>query len=152
MLFVMPTWINFVIRTSATRDLLNWIGISTGAYSTITTMIGLVYNYLPFVILPLYTTMLKLDKSQMEAALDLGARPSQVFTKNILQQSRVKVGCFDTEFYGFHDIRTEEDIESMKFNTAIAALMEFVNAVAPDKFITKNNKIKYNNRYNEIFR
>ena len=35
--------------------------------------------------------------------------------KNILQQSRVKVGCFDTEFYGFHDIRTEEDIESMKF-------------------------------------
>ena len=34
--------------------------------------------------------------------------------KNILQQSRVKVGCFDTEFYGFHDIRTEE-IESMKF-------------------------------------
>ena len=35
--------------------------------------------------------------------------------KNILQQSRVKVGCFDTEFYGFHDIRTEEDIENMRF-------------------------------------
>lgn len=35
--------------------------------------------------------------------------------KNILLESRVKVGCFDTEFYGFHDIRTEEDIETMKF-------------------------------------
>lgn len=35
--------------------------------------------------------------------------------KNILQHSRLKVGCFDTEFYGFHEIRTEEDIESMRF-------------------------------------
>ena len=35
--------------------------------------------------------------------------------KNILQHSRLKVGCFDTEFYGFHDIRTEKDIEDMKF-------------------------------------
>ena len=35
--------------------------------------------------------------------------------KNILQHSRLKVGCFDTKFYGFHEIRTEEDIENMKF-------------------------------------
>ena len=35
--------------------------------------------------------------------------------KNILKHSRVKVGCFDDEFYGFHDIRTEKDIEEMKF-------------------------------------
>ena len=35
--------------------------------------------------------------------------------KNILHHSRVKVGCFDTKFYGFHEIRTEEDIENMKF-------------------------------------
>lgn len=35
--------------------------------------------------------------------------------KNILQQSRLKVGCFDTKFYGFHDIRTEKDIENMQF-------------------------------------
>ena len=35
--------------------------------------------------------------------------------KNILQHSKVKVGCFDTEFYGFHEIRTEEDIENMRF-------------------------------------
>ena len=35
--------------------------------------------------------------------------------KNILQHSRLKVGCFDTEFYGFHEIRSEEDIENMTF-------------------------------------
>ena len=35
--------------------------------------------------------------------------------KNILQHTKLKVGCFDTEFYGFHDIRTEEDIEKMRF-------------------------------------
>ena len=84
MLFVTPMWINFIIRTSATRDLLNWIGLSTGEFSNITTMIGLVYNYLPFVILPLYTTMLKMDKSQIEASNDLGARPIQTFFKVIL--------------------------------------------------------------------
>lgn len=35
--------------------------------------------------------------------------------KNILQHTKLKVGCFDTEFYGFHEIRTEEDIEKMRF-------------------------------------
>ena len=84
LLFIMPMWINFIIRTSATRDVLNWIGISTGANSNVTTMIGLVYNYLPFVILPLYSTMLKMDKSQIEASHDLGANSFQTFFKVII--------------------------------------------------------------------
>ena len=50
-------------------------------------MIGLVYNYLPFVILPLYNVMLKLDRQQIEAALDLGCNRIQVFTKSIIPQS-----------------------------------------------------------------
>lgn len=84
MLFVLPMWINFIIRTSATRDVLNWIGISTGEYSNLTTMIGLVYNYLPFVVLPLYTTMIKMDKNQIEASSDLGANSFQTFFKVII--------------------------------------------------------------------
>ena len=84
MLFIMPSWINFVIRTSATRDVLNWIGLSTGEHSQLTTIIGLVYNYVPFVILPLYTTMLKMDKSQIEASRDLGANGVQTFLKVII--------------------------------------------------------------------
>jgi len=86
-LFIAPMWINFVLRTGATRDLLTWMGINGGTYPYLATTIGMVYNYLPFVILPLYTTMLKLDKSQIEAASDLGASPLQVFLKNILPQS-----------------------------------------------------------------
>ena len=84
MLFVMPMWINFIVRTSATRDVLNWIGISTGEYSNLTTMIGLVYNYLPFVVLPLHSTMLKMDKNQIEASMDLGANGFQTFFKVII--------------------------------------------------------------------
>ena len=84
MLFIMPLLINLVIRTGATRDLLNWIGISTGSYSQLTTIIGLVYNYLPFTILPLYSTMLKMDKSQIEASKDLGANSIQTFFKVII--------------------------------------------------------------------
>ena len=84
LLFVMPMWINFVLRTAATRDLLFWMGISGGEKPYLATMIGMVYNYLPFVILPLYTTMLKMDKSLIEASMDLGANKVQTFTKTII--------------------------------------------------------------------
>ena len=86
-LFIMPMWINFVLRTGATRDVLAWLGLYGGQHPYIATMIGLVYNYLPFTILPLYTTMIKLDKSQIEAARDLGCNPVQTFFKSILPQS-----------------------------------------------------------------
>lgn len=87
MLFVMPMWINFVLRTGATRDVLSWMGINGGNHPYLATMIGMVYNYLPFTVLPLYTTMIKLDRSQIEAASDLGASPAQVFFANIIPQS-----------------------------------------------------------------
>ena len=86
-LFIMPMWINFVLRTGATRDLLLAIGLKGGEHPYIATMIGLVYNYLPFTILPLYTTMIKLDKAQIEASKDLGCNKVQTFTKAILPQS-----------------------------------------------------------------
>ena len=86
-LFIAPMWINFVLRTGATRDLLTWLGINGGNHPYLATIIGMVQNYLPFVILPLYTTMTKLDKSQVEAARDLGANPTQVFVKNIIPQA-----------------------------------------------------------------
>ena len=86
-LFVAPMWINFVLRTGATRDLLTWMGINGGNLPYLATLIGMVQNYLPFVILPLYTTMLNLDKNQLEAAADLGANPAQVFLKSVVPQS-----------------------------------------------------------------
>lgn len=87
MLFIMPQWINFVLRTGATRDVLSWIGLNGGEHPYVATMIGLVYNYLPFTILPLYTTMIKLDRAQIEAARDLGANVPQTFFHAVLPQS-----------------------------------------------------------------
>lgn len=84
LLFVMPMWINFVLRTAATRDLLFAIGLNGGEHPYIATMIGMVYNYLPFVILPLYTTMTKLDLSLIEASYDLGANKAETFVLTLL--------------------------------------------------------------------
>lgn len=83
-LFLLPMWINFVIRTIATKQMLEFIGLDSKMYPWICSIIGMVYNYLPFTILPLYNTMLKLDKSQIEAAADLGANPVHVFFKTIV--------------------------------------------------------------------
>lgn len=89
-LFIMPMWINFVLRTSATRELfyglkeLTGIDITGANHPYLATMIGMVYNYLPFVILPLYSTMLKMDKNLVEASMDLGAGPAKTFFKTII--------------------------------------------------------------------
>ena len=83
-LFLLPMWINFVIRTVATKQLLIFFGLDPALHPWTCSIIGMVYNYLPFAILPLYNTMLKLDKSQIEAAADLGASPVQVFFKTIV--------------------------------------------------------------------
>ena len=83
-------WINFVIRTLALKDLLTNFTNSvfgwniTSKYPYVSIVIGMVYDYLPFAILPLYNQMLKMDKNQIEAAADLGANPAQVFVKNII--------------------------------------------------------------------
>lgn len=91
MLFVMPMWINFVLRTGALRDLLSLIlrsmGTSTGQHPLLCTMIGMVLNYLPFTVLPLYSTMLSLDHAQVEAAQDLGCNPVQTFVKAVVPQA-----------------------------------------------------------------
>lgn len=87
--FIMPMWINFVLRSNATKELLQFIGLeasnTVGMYACV--LIAMVYDYLPFVVLPLYSTMLKLDKSVIEAASDLGAKPSIVFVKAIIPMS-----------------------------------------------------------------
>ena len=84
LLFIMPMWINFVLRAMAMKELLSLIGIPLGSGANI---IGLVYDYLPFMILPLYSTLIKMDKSLTEAASDLGAGSIRAFTKVTLPLS-----------------------------------------------------------------
>ena len=80
MLFIMPMWINFVLRITALRELLDWAGL-LGTQNYLNTIIGMVYDFLPFMILPLYNTLETLDTNLMEAASDLGGNKLTVFTK-----------------------------------------------------------------------
>ena len=78
MLFIMPMWINALMRTLATAELFNMLGFTLGKG---TLLFGMVYDYIPFMIYPIYNTLLKMDKSYAEAAEDLGATPWKVFWK-----------------------------------------------------------------------
>lgn len=86
LLFIMPMWINFVLRAMAMKELLSLLGIY-GKYNELSVLIGMVYDYLPFMILPLYTTLIKMDKSLEEAAADLGANKIKTFAKVTLPLS-----------------------------------------------------------------
>ena len=77
-LFIMPMWINALMRTLATAELFHMLGIQLGKGTLI---IGMVYDYLPFMIYPIYNILDRMDKSYAEAAADLGATPWQVFWK-----------------------------------------------------------------------
>ena len=77
-LFILPMWINALMRTLATAELFNMMGVTLGKG---TLLFGMVYDYLPFMIYPIYTTLNKMDKSYADAAGDLGATPFQVFFK-----------------------------------------------------------------------
>lgn len=83
-LFILPMWINALMRTLATAEIFNSLGIGLGKG---TLLFGLAYDYLPFMIYPIYNTLRKLDKSYIEAAEDLGASPAKVFWKVTLPLS-----------------------------------------------------------------
>ncbi len=83
-LFIMPMWINALMRTLATAELFNVLGIPLGKG---TLLYGMVYDYLPFMIYPIYNVLDKMDKSYAEAAQDLGATPWKVFWKVIVPLS-----------------------------------------------------------------
>jgi len=84
--FIVPMWMNFLLRTYAWRVLLD--GFAPGMLNTLwAVMVGMVYNFLPFMILPIYTVLQKMDESYLEAARDLGATPRQSFLRVVLPLS-----------------------------------------------------------------
>lgn len=99
MIVMLPMWMNFLLRTYAWMTLLGNNGIinhilglvGLGPYKLINTsgavVLGMVYNYLPFMILPLYSVMEKIDKSVIEAATDLGCNQRRVLFKVIVPLS-----------------------------------------------------------------
>lgn len=101
MLVILPFWTSFLIRVYAwigilkDNGLLNQVLMGIGLtdeplqilHTPIAVYIGVVYTYLPFFILPLYATLIRLDNTLLEAAADLGARPWKQFVSITLPQS-----------------------------------------------------------------
>ena len=114
-LFILPMWINALLRTLATAELMNMLGFKLGKG---TLLYGMVYDYLPFMIYPVYNMLLKIDPSYSEAAEDLGAKPLQVFTKVIFPLSLPGV-----------------------YSGILMVFMPTVSTFAISEFLT-NNKIK----------
>ena len=114
-LFILPMWINALMRTLATAELFNVMGFTLGKGTLI---FGMVYDYLPFMIYPIYNVLLKMDKSYGEAAADLGATPSEVFMKITLPLSKPGI-----------------------FSGILMVFMPTVSTFAISEFLT-NNKIK----------
>ena len=97
-LVILPFWTSFLVRTYAwmflLRDtgLINSLLLTAGViheplpllYNDGAVFVGLVYGYLPFVVLPLYATLERLDKSLLEASADLGARPWTTLTRIVI--------------------------------------------------------------------
>ncbi|MBO9827204.1 ABC transporter permease subunit [Xanthomonas sp. A2111] len=109
MLVVLPSWTSFLIRVYAWIGILDSNGVLNRAllalglidaplhilYTPIAAYIGIVYCYLPFMVLPLYATLVKLDQRLLEAAYDLGAPPWKAFLTVTLPLSRpgIVAGC-----------------------------------------------------------
>jgi spermidine/putrescine transport system permease protein len=102
MMVMIPFWTSFLIRTYAWITILKREGLLNAffsyldlitapfdlLYSPFAVVLGLVYSYLPFMILPVYTSAEKLDESLIEAAHDLGAGPLRVFSEVIIPLTR----------------------------------------------------------------
>lgn len=93
LLFILPMWINMLLRTYAWIAILGKNGILNNIlgrfnlgpidimYTDFAVILGMVYNFLPFMVLPIYTAITKVDKNLIDAARDLGANSKQVFTR-----------------------------------------------------------------------
>lgn len=99
MIFIIPMWMNFLLRTYAWLTLLGRNGLINKAFALIglgpfnlmynmkAVVIGMIYNFLPFMVLPIYTILLKIDKRYIESAKDLGCNDFWVFLKVTLPLS-----------------------------------------------------------------
>ena len=99
LIFILPMWMNFLLRTLAWQNLLEKNGVinvildflNLPALEIINTpyaiVLGMVYNFLPFMVLPIYNVLAKIDKDVIAAARDLGANNVQTFLRIILPLS-----------------------------------------------------------------
>lgn len=78
-LFILPMWVNILVRTLATVALFDFFSVPLGEGALI---FGMVYNFIPFMIYPIYNTLQKMDHSYIEAAQDLGSQSPASFSES----------------------------------------------------------------------
>lgn len=84
---VLPMWINFTLRLTALKEILNFLEGNLAFHPYANTLIGMVYDFLPFMVMPIYNVMEKMDRALLEAAADLGASRVKVFFKVMIPLS-----------------------------------------------------------------
>ena len=87
LVLIMPMWINFTLRLTALKEVLSFLEGNLAFHPFLNSVIGMTYDFLPFMILPIYTTLSNIDGSYIEAARDLGADKACAFMKVTLPLS-----------------------------------------------------------------
>ncbi|MCR4843029.1 MAG: ABC transporter permease [Eubacterium sp.] len=87
LVYVMPMWINFVLRLTALKEVLTAIEGNIAYYPFLNTVLAMTYDFLPFMILPIYNAIVKIDPFLWEAASDLGAGPVRTLWRVIIPLS-----------------------------------------------------------------
>lgn len=87
MMFILPMWINFTLRITALKEILTVLEGNLAFHPFLNSVLGMTYDFMPFMILPIYNSLEKMNPSLSEAAADLGANRRQVFLKVILPLS-----------------------------------------------------------------
>lgn len=87
MVFVLPMWINFTLRITALKEILSLLEGNLAYHPFMNTVICMVYDFLPFMIMPLFNALTKLDTSLLEAGRDLGANSFQTMLRVVLPLS-----------------------------------------------------------------
>ena len=87
LVFIMPMWINFSLRITALKEILTFFEGNLAYHQFLNTIIGMTYDFLPFMILPIYSVISAIDGSYVEAARDLGAGGAEAFLKITLPLS-----------------------------------------------------------------
>ena len=147
-LMIAPFWMSYLMRMLAWVNLLavkpddpglvnrllqftpfvdapiNW---STGTVSHMTVVLGLVYGYIPFFILPLYAALDRIDRSQLEASRDLGASPARTFWRVTLPLSKqgILAGAVIITLPMFGDYYTPNLMTASPENTMIGNAIDF---------------------------
>ena len=140
LLCILPMWMNFLLRTYAwsailgkngfINTLLGMVGLGpiNILYTDAAVLLGMVYNFLPFMILPIHTILSKMDQALINAAKDLGANNFQVFTKVIFPLSLPGVLLGGGQFYLIGNLIEQQfmSVGDWHFGSAISIFMMII--------------------------